>query len=696
MIRWIPYTFVRTVLFFIGGIVLGLYAPGFISAGWGMTLAVLLSLLYFFVTFFRFSVSYFPNPGWIALPLVLILGYTHVTWQTESRDPDHLVNHTQPASWYQAVITRFPEEKARSWKMEARVRKIYSQGWQRKEGRILLYFSKADFPEPFRYGDVLLIKGYPQAVQGPGNPGEFDYKAFLGFKNIHHQHYVREGEVIKAGFQPPDRFLAFAFEGRRWAEATLKRFVEGERQQAIALALVLGVTDGLDNELLSAYAASGAMHILAVSGLHVSILYLILLSILSPLKKLPGGSWLIAFSSLLILWMYAFVTGLSPSVLRAVTMFSFFALAKPWARSTNVYNTLAVSAFCLLLFDPFLIRSVGFQLSYFAVLGIVYLYPRILPLWEPRHRISAEIWRISAVSIAAQIATFSLAFLYFHQFPNYFLISNLFVVPLSFAVLILGLLVLALSFVSIIATVAGLCLALVIRALNYIVFTLESLPFSLVEDVYITTPQCLLMIAFILAMIALAHYRKFQYVIVASVIVLLYASLQWLHFVRNINVSKIIVYKIPGHSAIDLLDRGHTFFLSDSVMQNDLQKIRYYIQPNRLQANVRKVTTQIPNAFGLKGCTLIAWKGKTILQITGNDFHLPGSLSVDWLIIGNNALPQITQLPENLLFSKVILDSSNSFFFASRFLEAAKSSKLDVHSVLHQGAFISIIENQNT
>jgi competence protein ComEC len=696
MIRWIPYTFVRTVLFFIAGIVLGLYAPGLISAGCGIALAVLLSLLYFLVTFFRFHVNHFPNPGWIALPLVLLLGYIHLTWQTESRDPDHLVNHTQPVSWYQAVITRFPEEKAGSWKIEARVVKVYSQAWQRKEGKILLYFSKADFPAPFQYGDVLLIKGYPQEVQGPGNPAEFDYKTFLGFRNIYHQHFVRGGEVIKAGFQPPDRFLAFAFQGRKWAEATLKRFVEGQRQQAIALALVLGITDGLDNELLSAYAASGAMHILAVSGLHVSILYFILLSVLSPLKKVPGGRWLIAFSSLLILWIYAFVTGLSPSVLRAVTMFSFFALAKPLARTTNVYNTLAVSAFCLLLFDPFLIRSVGFQLSYLAVLGIVYLYPRILPLWEPRQRIWAEVWKISAVSIAAQIATFSLAFLYFHQFPNYFLLSNLFVVPLSFAVLILGLSVLALSFVSIIAAVVGFCMAIVIRVLNYIVFTLESLPFSLVEDVYITTPQCLLMIAFILVMIALARYRKFEYVIMASVISVIYASLQWLHFVREVNVSKIIVYKIPGHSVIDLLDRGHTFFLSDSVMQNDLQKIRYHVQPNRLQANVRKVTTRLPGAYPLGGCTLIAWKGQTILQITGNDFSLPGPLSVDWLIIGNNALPEIDELPENLLFSKVILDSSNSFFFASRFLEAAKLFKLDVHSVLHHGAFISIIENRNT
>src|SRR5690606_34922050 len=126
-------------------------------------------------------------------------------------------------------------------------------------------------------------------------------------------------------------------------------------------------------------------------------------------------------------------------------------------RSTNVYNTLAVSAFCLLLFDPFLIRSVGFQLSYLAVLGIVYLYPRILILWEPQHAFTAEIWKIASVSIAAQLATFPLGLLYFHQFPNYFLLSNLLVVPLSSVVLICGLCVLLLSFSTALASAAGFC-----------------------------------------------------------------------------------------------------------------------------------------------------------------------------------------------------------------------------------------------
>lgn len=696
MFQWIPYTFVRTVLFFIGGILLGLYAPDLIGERLSILFVTILTAFYFLLVFFGSRIRHFLNPGLVALPLVFLLGYIHLIRQTESRNPDHLLHTLEPISFYKAVITKFAEEKARSWKIEAQVLAIHTGAWEPKVGKVILYFSKQDFAKPFDYGDVLLIKGGPQNLQAPANPGEFDYKQFLSFKNIYHQHFLRGDDVIKLTHSPPNKLMAYAIRGRIWAEAILKEFVKGDREQAIAAALVLGVTDGLDNELLNAYSATGSMHVLAVSGLHVSIIYFIILWIFRPFNKLPGGRWFVAIISLLILWIYAFITGLSPSVLRAVTMFSFLAVAKPWARSTNIYNTLAVSAFCLLLFDPYMIKSVGFQLSYLAVLGIVYLYPKFLSLWEPKQWLWTEIWKITCVSIAAQIATFSLGLLYFHQFPNYFLLSNLLVVPISFAILILGLLVLGVSFVSFLATVVGFCLEMIIRFLNYIVFTIESFPFSLIENVYVSALQCWLLMSLILAFIALAEFRKFKYMVIASVIILLYVSVQWLHFSREVNIQKFTVYKIQGHTAMDFIDRGQTFFLTDSVLREDLQKIRFHVSPNRLMAGVRKVSTRLPHSRSLKGCKLIAWQGRTILHITDPDFEVPGQLAIDWLIIGNNAVSEIDKIARNITFKKVVLDSSNSFFFATHFLEEAKLYKFDVHSVLHQGAFALKIEHQDS
>ncbi|HEX8037828.1 MAG TPA: ComEC/Rec2 family competence protein [Chryseosolibacter sp.] len=694
MIRWIPYTFVRTVLFFAGGILLGMYAPDLIPETSWLPVAGCGVLAYFLVVFLR--TRPFLNPGWIGLPLVFLLGYVHVVGHTESRARQHLLHAPAPVTHYQAVVTRYAEERNNSWKVEAKVLQVHAGAWQSFQGKVMLYFSRRDFAKPFQYGDVLLISGQPELQPGPANPGEFDYREYLALRNIYHVHFLKKGEALKTGYDPPSAVMALAYRGREWSQATLRKFVHGKREQAIASALVLGVTDGLDNDLLNAYAATGSMHILAVSGLHISILYFILLWVLSPLTRLPGGRWFVPIAGLLIMWMYAFVTGLSPSVLRAVVMFSFLSVARTWARNTNVYNTLAVSAFCLLLYDPFLLRSVGFQLSYLAVLGIVYLYPKILVLWEPRTWLVTEVWRILAVSIAAQAATFSLGLLYFHQFPNLFLLSNLLVVPVSSLVLIFGVVVLGVSFAPMLAVAAGFCLEMLIKFLNYIVFTLESIPFGLVGNVYISALQCALLLLFVVAILALIHYKKFGYVVLSFFVILLFSSLQWLHFTRDVDVSKIAVYNIPGHSVVDLIDRGHAFFLADPVIRADDRKIRYHVSPNRLMAGVERVSTGFPVSRALKGCEVLAWNGKTILHITDKEFAVPANLSVDLVIIANNAVEDAGELIRAATIRKVVLDSSNSFFFASRFLEAAKLYKLEVYSVLHQGAFISTIENHDS
>jgi competence protein ComEC len=696
MFRWIPYTFVRTVIFFVGGILLALYSPDLIAAKFSIFLISILTFGYILLKFLDNPVRRYLNPGVVAMPLIFLLGYVHLVRQTESRHPDHLSNTTKDIVFYEAVISRFAEEKARSWKIEAQVSRIHTGRWEPIKGKILLYFPKEAFPEAFRFGDVLLIKGRPQPIPPPGNPGEFDYRRYLSNKNIYHQHFVRSGDVIRAGNRPSSQLVAYANDARSWAESTLKKFVSGEREQAIAAALVLGVTDGLDNELLNAYAATGSMHVLAVSGLHISIIYMIILWFLRPANKLPGGRWVVAIISLSILWMYAFVTGVSPSVLRAVTMFSFIAIATPWSKRTNIYNTLAVSAFFLLLFDPFMILSVGFQLSYLAVLGIVYLYPKFLSLWEPKQWIITEIWKITCVSIAAQIATFSLGLLYFHQFPNYFLLSNLLVVPLSFVVLILGLLVLGFSFLPVVATVIGFCLEIVIMAVNYIVFTIETFPFSLIDNIFVSGLQCFLLFGFIVVLILLIEHRKFKYVGWAAFIAVLFAGDQWLHFSRDVNIQKITVYKVPGHSAIDFIDRGHVSFVGDPVLAEDTRKIGFHVGPNRLMAGVKTIKPLLETQRQFKGCKLITWNGMSILHITAKDYDLPGHLTIDWLIIGNNAVREIDRIEKGISFRKIILDSSNSTLFATRFLDDAKLFKFDVHSVLHDGAFAFNIENPDS
>jgi competence protein ComEC len=668
------------------GILLAIYLPDCISENYAYWILFSAFFLYFLLYAVKVFYSVKLNPGFVGLAIIFFTGYLLVLQKTEIRNTQHLIHYKDTASYFQVVLISHAQDKAKSWKIESRIQKVKSgKQWFTVEGKVLLYFSKENFSEAFHYGDVLLIQGSPQLLTAPANPGEFDYKRFLSFKNIYHQAFIRSDQVYAVDHQPASYILFKAIQARSWAEKKLNQFVSGDQEQAIANALVLGITDGLDNDIMHAYSATGALHVLAVSGLHVSIIYSILLLLLKPFGKRRGGKWIIAIASLIVLWIYALITGLSPSVLRAVTMFSFVALARPLGWSTNIYNTLAASAFCLLVHDPFLIMSVGFQLSYSAVLGIVYLQRPIYLLWYAPGYWIDKVWQISTVSIAAQLATVSLGLLYFHQFPVYFLFSNLFVIPISFAVLILGLAVLALGWLAPLASVAGWLLTKCIQGMNGSVQLVESLPFSLLDNLYINTTQSWLIMLILGLLLLMFQYKQFIYLKVAVAFVLLLALSMWHHYYVVVKKREWIVYKIPGSSAMDFISQGRACFIADSALLANEEKIRFHIRPNRLLNEVKRVaffesTTALPI-----GCRLVAFEKKQILIINQQLTHLP-EMTVDFVVISQNAVT-VKKLTEKINFDQVILDSSNSFYFAERMRAEAAQLNKKAFSVLHQGYF---------
>jgi competence protein ComEC len=688
MFHWVPYAMVRVALFFIAGILLGIYQPDLLLEKTTAIVVAILILLFIGFSFLKSNRTVNGIVGFFALVAVVWSGYLNVLLQTDSRRQNHVVHLNTSINYYEVVTTKYPEEKEKSWKIEARITRVKTEdGWSDQTGNVLLYFPKKEFQTPFRYGDVLIIKGSPQELTEPANPGEFNYKRFLTFRKIYHQQFVRKENVAWVSYSPPFWFMQKAIETRTWADAKLKHAVTGEREGAIASALVLGVTDGLDNELLTAYSATGAMHVLAVSGLHVGIIYWLILLLLKPLNRSNAGKWLLALTSIFILWSYAFVTGLSPSVLRAVTMFTFVALARPWRQTPNIYNTLAASAFCLLMYEPYLIMSVGFQLSFIAVIGIVYIQPLLYRWWEPTSRFLDEVWKITCVSLAAQIATFALGLLYFHQFPNYFLFSNLFVIPASFVVLIAGLVLLVFSFISPIAWLAGIILQWTIKGMNFLVFAVEALPYSLMEDIYISTLQCWALMGLVFALLLLVTGRKFVFLPLAFVFATLFSFDEWQHLAGEVNRKKLTFYRVTGHSAIDLIDNGKTIFLTDSTLRNDAERMRFHIRPNRLLSGVGSVSNETPNYRSFNGISILSWNGQIILQIQEPNAQLPKELNADWVVISNNSVRSWQQFSNRIRCKKVILDGSNSFFLAERLMKEAISIHLPVHSVLHQGAF---------
>src|SRR5690606_10468190 len=279
----------------------------------------------------------------------------------------------------------------------------------------------------------------------------------------------------------------------------MDKYIHTPHSNQIAKALLLGQNKHLDKEVSEAYVTAGTMHVLAVSGLHVGIVYGFFFLFIKPYQLANKKRILYLSGIILIIWIYALITGMSPSVLRAATMFTLVGLAQMKARSPSIYNSLALSALILMVFDPYIAYSVGFRLSCLVVLGIVLLQPKISELSQPPNKTSKYFWALASVGIAAQLATFPISVHYFHVFPTYFMFSNLVAIPGAFLIMTFGIPFMLLSFIEPLAQILGKIVDVVIAVENWIIFSFQKLPASRVEFISLTPLEMVLVWALIIS-----------------------------------------------------------------------------------------------------------------------------------------------------------------------------------------------------
>lgn len=323
--------------------------------------------------------------------------------------------HTSFYNSYTAQILSLDEEPAR--------------------GKIALRIKKTD-KGPLKVDDELLVWGTAIAPGKALNPYQWDYARYLERENIYHQIKTGPAAVYTLGILQPT-ILGWASRLRTHLINKLEQLAIPENEMSIIKALLLGDRDNISQETFDQYRKAGAIHILAISGLHVGIILLLLRFLFRPLNRFTGGRTMGLVLTVTILWGYAFLAGFGPSVIRAVAMFSFLAYSLFLNRITHGYNTLSLSMFFLLLvIDPSLVFEVGFQMSYAAVWSILWAYPILTRLWKPKGFILKRLWQLTAVSLAAQLGVLPISLFYFHQFPGLFLLSSAVIVP--FLGLILG------------------------------------------------------------------------------------------------------------------------------------------------------------------------------------------------------------------------------------------------------------------
>ncbi|WP_296620664.1 ComEC/Rec2 family competence protein [Marivirga sp.] len=697
---WNRYAFIRFVLFMSLGIVTGTFLPDMYEII--VLIFSVMVVLYLSSQFFRgYQFPAFQSVSFALLAFLICFsfGYLNAFWKSEKHDEKHLLKvNTNEIEAFEAILINAGKNTEKTHGFKVEVQQIMLEGeWQVYNGNAMMYFQKDSLSEELKYGDQLLVKSRFGELDPPKNPLEFNYKRFLGFDQIYHQQYVTSGKWLKLNEGKGNIIMASSIKTSQYLERIMNEHIQNDRSLAIAKALTLGIKDELDNDLRNAYAAAGAMHVLAVSGLHVGIIFLIVSTFLKKWKNRKRGRIFFAVTNISVLWAYAFITGLSPSVQRAAMMFTFIILAQAMKRQTNIYNTLAASAFVLLSFNPFLLFSVGFQLSYLAVLGIVFFQPKLYGLLQFRFVLWDKIWAITCVSIAAQLATAPLALLYFHQFPTYFFLSNLVVIPAAFFILNSSLLLLIISFWDWAAEWIGLLIDYFIQLINYLVFSLDYLPNSTIDGVFINTPESWLIYIAIFFIALFISEKKLNYLkLTVLSFFLMSSSICWRQY-ENFQEKKLIVYDTGKHHALAIRNGFSQYLKVEEELAQDKSKLRFHVYPSQLQAGIAdfhpdrfEPDNQIELFEDFHGLKFAIWQDKRIVhwhQELEEDLTLKESIDLDLLIISNNALQKSEKLLEFFSPKKIVIDASNSYYNIQNFKAKFEEENLDYYIVPEEGAF---------
>jgi len=378
-------------------------------------------------------------------------------------------------------IKSAPVEKPRSYQCLVLVSHSNRKEWEGK--RLQLYLAKDQRVRALEYGDCLLVKINPRQPSSPKDSKEFDYARWLQIKGICGTAYVSSFNWRLYAKVSPFNWFAAA---ERMRSVLLLRFnragITGNEFSMVS-ALTLGSSNLLTQETKQQFSTTGVSHILSVSGLHVAVIYAVLEFLLSFFNRFQKLKVIKQLLILVLLWGYAFMTGLSPSVIRSATMFSLLALGGCLQRKTKTINTVLFSAFLLLIWKPSLLFDLGFELSYGAVISIVVVHKRMTELWNPSSKVVRYFWEMICLSAVAQIGTSPLTIFCFHQFPNYFLLNNLVAVPASALIIYEAVAFLFLKDIPIIGTLITWCLSGSLHWFQSFVESMSRIPYALTRDI---------------------------------------------------------------------------------------------------------------------------------------------------------------------------------------------------------------------
>ncbi|MBS1685889.1 MAG: ComEC family competence protein [Bacteroidetes bacterium] len=614
--------------------------------------------------------------GASVVAIMLSLGYT-VTWlntdPTAQWDMSHLA---MPATEYEGIITEPPVIREKTIGALVTISGISTGDTVIPgSGKVLASIVRNEKSEALHYGDRVTFRGAVKEYDLPKNPDEFDYRQYQALHHVYHRAYLQPGTWKVIASNEGNALLSRIYAIRGYFLTLIKKHVHGETELAVATALTLGYRDYVTDDVMQAYSASGVLHVLSVSGLHVGVMYFVLNLLLGWMDKRRRTEILKGLIVITVMIFYAGLTGLSPPVLRSVWMFSLLAIAKLLDRDVSIYNVLGLSCFVLLVWDPYYLADVGFQLSYIAVAGIVLIYPlffglipdtdivkRNVPyLTRALNWLSRWTWGLICVSLAAQLATLPVSLLYFHNFPSYFLLANLAVIPLSNFVLVAGMLLFCVGWIPYVSDVVGWLFDHLLIWTNQAVHTIEHFPHAISRGIMVSTPEMLLLYVVIGLIIWYVFDRRAKVLIAALSALLIVCTAFSYDTIRKDNLHEICVYSVKGKKAISLISRGAVVYDFDTAVYNNDKTMRYHIRDHWYADGVEQ---EVPmdsakDCITLPYGKIYAVEGKCLMVIDKPVTTLPAkAIDVDVLVISHGYTGTIDALRQCARAGKIVFDTS--------------------------------------
>lgn len=627
---------------------------------------------------FLFFVSF------IGYVLIFFIGFFLAEKQELRNKPKHFANllkdnNDQVFMYGNIAIT--PEGKANSIKVLANIHQLqYDSTKKTCEGKMLLYLQKDSISLKLKKGDGILFLTKLVKISPPKNPGEFNYAAFMANKNIFYQQYLPSNSYTTEVSNRKDYLELF----KHYYLNLLQKNVKNTHSLALAKGLIIGQRSEIDQQIYESFSHTGIIHILSVSGLHLGIVMTILIWLFSffPYSSIKW-KWIKTIIILFFIWTFAIITGFSTAVQRAALMASIFIIGKEVNKKASNYNILFASLFIICLFNPLVLKDLGLQLSYLALIGLAVFYKEFYNLCIIKNKIGNKIWEWTATSFAAQTTTLPLTIFWFGNFPTYFLLANPPAILLSFVILGLGLVLMVFGWIPAIGQFLGFLINYACLALLTVINWINGLPFAICENIYSNKYNLLLNFSTVLLLILAVINRKFKWYLITGFCIISSFIIATKEKITLLQKPASIVYSIPKNTILTKVIGQNIYFFGDTIFDKKNANYNFKIKGSIRQLGAKNIyfNEKKDSIFVINGNKILLWNNQF------NYTKFSKKVVLDYILLSKKSFLDFENLNKNFDFNMLILDESIKSFKLEKLKASFKAQNIQFYSVSENGAF---------